>query len=78
MIEKTVELTATKELETGNAWQGNVDVTPPQSKRGFLPQSPVMRKYSKAKRIGGRNPNEGVVRKRPCRRSNIEVLQKTR
>lgn len=43
VIEKTTDLAAAKE----NAWQGCVDVTPPQSKRSFLAQPPKLSKGKK-------------------------------
>ena len=77
VVEKTPDIAATKEDDdVTNTWQDNIDVTPPQPKRGFLPEPPKVGKEKSVKRRRGSRGDETIAVKRPHRRRDMVRLQK--
>ena len=76
VIEKTPDTASKEDDDASSTWQKNIEVTPPQPKRGFLEEPPKVCKNKGAKRRKDREIDGKGTRKRPRRRRDMMCLRK--
>ena len=77
IIEKTTNAASQDDDEDDNTWQSNIEVTPPQSKRGLLGTPPKVRKSKGVKRKSSQKADGRSTRTRQKQKADLIELQES-